>query len=227
MNLHRLVLTGLLCTLFGAAACSPAEEESADEATSDRNPLLFARTIQRSGPTPDRFRVRFETTAGEFVVEAHREWSPLGVDRFHQLVRAGFYDDTRFYRVVDGFMAQFGLNGDWQVNYVWKDENLQDEPVVRSNTRGRLAFAKGGPHTRTTELYVNFADNSRLDVLGFSPFAEVVEGMEAVDRIYSGYGEGPPAGDGPYAAMIHARGNAYLDEEFPELTRIIRATVIE
>jgi peptidyl-prolyl cis-trans isomerase A (cyclophilin A) len=122
-------------------------------------------------------------------------------------------------------MAQFGLNGDPYVNQAWKDTYIVDDPVRQSNTRGRMTFAKGGLHTRTTELFVNFRDNSNLDGSGFAPFGEVIEGMDAVDAIYTGYGEGPPRGDGPYAAMAQARGNEYLDAEFPELTQIIRATI--
>lgn len=226
---RKTALCGLGAGLCAAFGCAPADDASADDDSEDTapNPLLYTQRIQDTGPAPPVFRVRFETTEGDFVVEAHRDWSPAGTDRFHQLVQAGFYDDIRFYRAIEGFMAQFGLNGDPQVNYVWRDEFIQDEPVRQSNTRGRLSFAKGGPHSRTTELFVNFVDNSRLDARGFAPFAEVVEGMEVVDRIHTGYGEGPPAGTGPYAAMIHSRGNAYLDAEFPELTRIVRAVVVE
>ena len=208
--------------LVAASGCSQPAQDGPPP-----NPLLFADRVDGIGEAPATFRVRFETSVGDFLVEAHRDWAPVGADRFHALVQAGFYDDTRFYRVIDGFMAQFGINGDPYVNQVWKEEFLLDEPPTESNTRGRLSFAKGGPHSRTTELFVNFVNNSRLDPLGFAPFAEVVEGMDVVDLIYSGYGEGPPNGAGPYAAMIQARGNAYLDAEFPQLTRILRASVIE
>lgn len=187
------------------------------------NPLL--RPAQFDDTAPERFRVRLETTAGDVVIEVQRAWAPLGADRVYNLVRAGFYDDTRIYRVVDDFMAQFGLNGDPYVNQAWKSQFLVDDPVVESNTRGRVAFAKGGVHTRTTELFISTKDNSALDDEGFTPIGEVVEGMDAVDAFYADYGDGPPRGEGPYAAMAQARGNAYLDEEFPELTRIVRATI--
>lgn len=224
----RLLPQALAALLF-LGGCSQAEdrEEAEREAEAEVNPLLFADRIQARGPAPATFRVRFETDAGEFVVEVRREWAPRGADRFHQLVRAGFFDDVRIYRAVDNFMAQFGLHGDPQVNYVWRDEILEDDPVRESNVRGRLAFAKNGPHSRTTEIFVSFKDNSYLDDMGFAPFAEVVQGMEAVDAIHTGYGDGPPSGTGPYGAMIQARGNAYLDETFPELTRILRALVID
>jgi peptidyl-prolyl cis-trans isomerase A (cyclophilin A) len=140
-------------------------------------------------------------------------------------VRGGYYDDTRVYRIVDGFMAQFGLNGNPYVNQVWKSELLVDDPVVESNSRGRVAFAKGGRHTRTTEVFISYKDNSALDGEGFAPFGEVIEGMDVVDAFYSDYGDGPPRGDGPYQAMAAARGNEYLDADFPELTQIIRATI--
>jgi peptidyl-prolyl cis-trans isomerase A (cyclophilin A) len=171
------------------------------------------------------FRVRFETSAGDFVVEARRDWAPLGVDRFYNLARAGFFDDTRVYRVVDGFVAQFGLSGDPYVNQAWKNEFLVDDPVTQTNRRGRVAFAKGGRHSRTTEIFVSLRDNPQLDENGFAPIGEVVEGMDVVDAFNASYGDGPPRGEGPYQAMVEARGNAYLDAEFPDLTRILRATV--
>lgn len=189
------------------------------------NPLL--RPAQFDRTAPPIFAARFETSEGEFVVEVHRQWAPLGADRFYNLVRAGFFDDTRVYRVVDGFVAQFGLNGDPYVNQAWKTEYLVDDPVTRENLRGRVTFAKGGRHTRTTEIFVNLRGSPALDDQGFAPFGEVIEGMDVVDRFYAEYGDGPPRGDGPYQAMVEARGNAYLDEEFPELTRIVRATVVD
>jgi peptidyl-prolyl cis-trans isomerase A (cyclophilin A) len=159
------------------------------------------------------------------VIEVHRSWAPLGADRFYNLVRGGYYDDTRVYRVVGGFMAQFGLSGDPYVNQAWKSQFVVDDPVVQSNTRGRVAFAKGGVHTRTTEVFVSYRDNSSLDAQGFTPFGEVVEGMDVVDGFHAAYGDGPPRGEGPYAAMVQARGNAYLDADFPELTHIVSAAI--
>ncbi|MBT8487622.1 MAG: peptidylprolyl isomerase [Gemmatimonadetes bacterium] len=194
-----------------------------DDAPVQRNPLLRADDFNETAP--DEYRVTLETTAGDVVIHVYRQWAPLGADRFYNLAKGGFYDDSRIYRIVPGFMAQFGLNADPYVNQVWKKEFLVDDPVAESNTRGRVAFAKGGRHTRTTEVFISYKDNSALDDEGFAPFGEVVDGMDVVDAFYSEYGDGPPRGEGPYQAMAQARGNEYLDAEFPELTRILKATV--
>lgn len=175
---------------------------------------------------PDRFRVRFETTAGEFVVEARREWAPRGVDRFYNLARAGFFDGVRFFRVIEGFMAQFGIAGDPAVASAWRSQTIEDDPVASSNTRGRVSFATAGPGTRTTQLFINYGDNSRLDGMGFSPIGEVVAGMDVVDSLHSGYGEGAPRGRGPDQGRIQGEGNPYLEREFPELDWIRSAEVL-
>lgn len=175
---------------------------------------------------PERFRARFETSRGDFVVEVRRAWAPLGADRFYNLVRHGFYDDQRFFRVVDGFIAQFGLSGRPEVTAVWSDRTIPDDPVRQSNLRGFVAYAMTGPDTRTTQVYINLVDNSRLDAQGFSPFGRVVEGMEVVDHLYAGYGEnaggGLRRGD---QSRIRAEGNAHLDREFPALDHIVRVVV--
>lgn len=189
-----------------------------------RSPLLRPDRFQETAPTT--FQVRLETSAGDVLIELHRDWAPLGVDRFFNLVRAGYYDDSRIHRVVPGFMAQFGIHADPYVTQAWKSEYLVDDPVTQSNTRGRVAFAKGGVHTRTTSVFISYRDNSSLDEDGFAPIGEVIEGMEVADAFYAEYGDGPPRGDGPYQAMAEARGNEYLDSDFPELTRIVRATVL-
>lgn len=214
----RAPLLSALALLLAACGGEPPEREAVA-----RSPLL--RPGDFTATAPESFRVRMETSAGDVVIEVHRAWAPLGADRFYNLVRGGFFDDTRVYRVVDGFMAQFGLNGDPYVNQAWKGQFLVDDPVVESNTRGRVAFAKGGVHTRTTEVFISYRDNSPLDAQGFAPFGEVVEGMDVVDAFHGGYGDGPPRGDGPYQAMVEARGNAYLDADFPDLTRIVHVTV--
>lgn len=204
------------------AGCGGAEAPPDPDAELRRDPLLRPANFEETAPP--EYRVTLETSAGDVVIDVTRSWAPLGADRFWSLVRGGYYDDTRVYRIVDGFMAQFGLNGNPYVNQVWKSEFLVDDPVTQSNTRGRVAFAKGGRHTRTTEVFISYKDNSALDDEGFAPFGEVVEGMDVVDAFYSEYGDGPPRGDGPYQAMAAARGNEYLDTDFPELTRIVRAT---
>jgi peptidyl-prolyl cis-trans isomerase A (cyclophilin A) len=215
-----MLLAVLLAALF-TTACSPGEE--APRAAPD--PLL--RPAAFTGTAPPVFRVRFETSEGAFVVDVYRNWAPLGADRFYNLVVGGFFDDSRVYRVVDGFVAQFGLHRDPYVNQAWKTEFLVDDPVARENTRGRVTFAKGGRHTRTTELFINLRDNPQLDGEGFAPIGEVVEGMDVVDRFHAAYGDGPPRGEGPYQAMVEARGNGYLDEEFPDLTRIVQASLVD
>lgn len=175
---------------------------------------------------PDTFRVAFETTRGNFVIEARRDWAPVGVDRFYNLVREGFFDGVRFFRVIEGFMAQFGISGDPQVAGAWQGTRIPDDPVAASNTRGRVSFATSGPGTRTTQLFINYADNSRLDEMGFSPIGEVVEGMDVVDALHSGYGEGAPRGRGPDQGRIQREGNTYLASEFPDLDWIRGAEIV-
>lgn len=216
---RRLPLLAALATSVAIAACG-GEPERPQAAP---NPLLRPRQFTETAPAT--YRVRLETREGDVVIQVHRAWAPLGADRFYNLVRGGFYDDARVYRVVEGFMAQFGLNADPYVNQAWKTQYLVDDPVTESNTRGRVAFAKGGVHTRTTEVFISYKDNSALDEEGFAPIGEVVEGMDVVDAFHSGYGDGPPRGEGPYQAMAQARGNEYLDADFPELSRIVRASV--
>ena len=174
---------------------------------------------------PPVFHTHFETSKGDFTIEVHREWSPNGADRFYNLVSAGFFDDVRFFRVISGFMAQFGINGDPEVAAVWRQQRIQDDRVIQSNTRGFISYAMAGPNTRTTQVFINFGDNSRLDSDGFSPFGRVVEGMEVVDQLHAGYGEGAPRGRGPAQADLQSRGNAYLEESFPDLDYVVKATV--
>lgn len=177
---------------------------------------------------PERFKVRFETTKGAFVVDVHRDWSPNGADRFYNLVRIGYYDGVKFFRAIDGFMVQFGINGYGSVvNDKWRPASIPDDPVKEHNTRGRVTFAKtGAPNSRTTQIFVNYGDNRMLDGQGFSPFGEVVEGMDIVDSLYKGYGEGAPRGAGPDQGRVQSQGNAYLEAQFPKLDGVVRATVL-
>src|SRR3989449_5201567 len=145
---------------------------------------------------PDSFRARFSTTKGDFVIVVHRAWAPHGADRFYNLVRSGFYDGVRFFRVIPGFMAQFGIHGDTGVTTAWRVRTIPDDPVRRNNLRGMVTYATAGPGTRTTQIFINYRDNNRLDASGFAPFGQVVEGMEVVDALYGGYGEGGPQGGG-------------------------------
>ena len=181
-----------------------------------------------SEPAPDVFQARIETSKGSFVVEVHRDWAPRGADRFYNLVRTRFYDDSRFYRVRAEFIAQFGLPGDPAVTAVWYDHAMPDDPVVQSNTRGTIAYAMTGPDTRTTQLYISLADNSRLDEQGFAPIGRIIEGMaEVVDSIYDEYDETAGGGmRGGQQGEIVAGGNEHLDAEFPNLDKLIRATVV-
>ncbi len=198
----------------GAGGKASAGEGSADAGASDR------------AAAPDSFRVRFATTAGDFTVEVHRAWAPRGADRFYELVRAGYYDGNRFFRVLPGFVAQFGISGDPAASAGWRGRPIRDDPVRKSNTRGTLAFAAAGPDTRTTQVFVNLTDNSRLDGMGFAPFGEVVEGMTAVDSLYAGYGEGAPRGQGPDQGLIQRDGNRYLEDSFPKLDAIDSARIV-
>ncbi len=169
-----------------------------------------------------------ETSLGTFVIEAHRDLAPVGCDRFYGLVRAGFFGDSRFFRVRRGAFAQFGIPGDPLVATLWRNEAIPDDPVRASNIRGSVAYAMTGPNTRTTQLFVDLSDNSRLDEEGFAPIGRVVEGMEVVDRLYAGYGEDAGGGmRGGRQGKIFAGGNAYLDAAFPRLDRLVRARVVE
>jgi homoserine O-acetyltransferase len=175
---------------------------------------------------PASYRIKFETTAGNIILEVHRDWAPIGADRFYNLVRAGFYDDSRFFRVTSRF-AQFGIAGSPEVAAIWRGRSIKDDPVKASNTRGRFAFAMTGPDTRTTQIYICKTDMSSQDKDGFAPIGDVVEGMDVVDKLYDGYGEN--AGGGMRAGKqgrIFAEGNAHLDRDFPKLDKLIRASVL-
>jgi len=172
---------------------------------------------------PATYKVDFDTSAGTFVVEVHRDWAPNGADRFYNLVKNGYYDDVRFFRVVPGFMVQFGISGDPALNKVWQPARIPRDPVKQSNTRGYVTYAmQGGPQgpdTRTTQVFINFGDNAGLDAQGFAPFGRVTKGMEVVDKINSGYGERPDQ------SRVQAEGNAYLTKDFPKLDYIKKATI--
>jgi peptidyl-prolyl cis-trans isomerase A (cyclophilin A) len=214
--------SGVLVAVAVLTACGG---EVVEEPTDPRlqNPLL--RASQFNETAPRTFRVLFETTNGDFVIEVHRDWAPIGADRFYNLVKREWYDGVRFHRVLTDFMVQWGIHDEPYVNAIWQDKLLADDPATQSNTRGRVSFAKGGANSRTVQVFINYQDNPSLDERGFSPIGEVVEGMDVVDGLYAEYGEGPPRGEGIYQAMAMARGAEYYDEEFPELDRIVRATV--
>ena len=175
---------------------------------------------------PETFKAAFTTTKGDFVVEVHRDWAPNGADRFYNLVKNGYYNGAAFFRVIEGFMAQFGINPSPAVNKVWMHANIKDDPVKQSNKKGSITFATAGPNTRTTQLFINLVDNQRLDPSGFAPFGTVVEGMDVVEKLYSGYGEGAPSGRGPDQQRTQEEGKAYLDKYFPQLDTIKSVKVL-
>jgi len=177
---------------------------------------------------PDAFRVKLETTKGDVVILVNRSWAPKGVDRFYNLVKIGYYSDVAFYRVIRGFMAQGGFSPDPKISAAWSRAKIADDPMLQANTRGMVTFAMGGPNTRTTQFFINFVDNSYLKQHGaFAPFGKVLSGMDVMDTIYSGYGEGAPRGRGPDQARVAREGASYLRKSFPDLDYIIRATIIE
>jgi peptidyl-prolyl cis-trans isomerase A (cyclophilin A) len=175
---------------------------------------------------PATYKARLDTSKGPITITVHRDWAPNGADRFYNLVKAGFYDDVRFFRVIPNFMAQFGIHGNPEVMKAWRPATLKDDPVKGSNTRGMVTFATAGPNTRTTHLFINFKDNSSLDKQGFAPFGEVTTGMDVDDKIYDGYGEGAPRGKGPEQGRIQNEGNAYLTKDFPRMDYIKSATIV-
>lgn len=238
---RRLAVFCAALALATTTACAPLNRANAralaahDSLASARDSLAMARaTIMRfdslymplSFSTPDSFLVAFETTRGRFDVMAHSRWAPVGTDRFYELVHRRFYDSVIVYRVVKGFVAQFGINGDPSVSAAWRVRRIADDEVREGNKRGRLAYARRGPGTRSTQLYINFADNSRLDTLntiGFPAFAEVVAGMEVVDSLYSEYGGAPSARQD----SISRHGNAFLRRAYPKLDMIKTARIIQ
>jgi peptidyl-prolyl cis-trans isomerase A (cyclophilin A) len=191
----------------------------------DRSALLD--TTHSAEIAPETFRVRFETSRGPFVVEAHHAWSPWGVDRFYYLVRRNFYDSAAFFRVLPGYIAQFGINGDPQIAASWQQRLFPDDTTRHeSNLRGRISFASAGPHTRNTQLFINLRNNASLDA-SYAPIGEIVEGMNVVDSLWSGYGDGPPGGKGADQSRIFAQGNRYLLKDFPKLDYVKTARVVQ
>ncbi len=245
--MSRLALLSLAFPLL-LTACSGAEQAPAEPAEpvspvrqaqaakpmeappAEPLPDLPPELLDPAGATeqaPDAFTVKLETTQGDVLIDVHRDWSPHGADRFYNLVKVGYYDDTAFFRVIGGFMAQVGIHGDPRVNAAWRPAQIQDDPVVETNTRGRVTFAKSSaPNSRTTQFFISFKDNSNLDAMGFSPFGEVQD-MAVVDKLYKGYGEGAPRGRGPNQGKAQMGGNAYFHAEFPKLDYIVKASVVK
>jgi len=175
---------------------------------------------------PATYKVRVDTSKGSFVIQVNRSWAPHGADRFYNLVKNGFYDNVRFFRVITGFMVQFGVNGDPALSAHWRGANIPDDPVKASNKRGMITFATAGPNTRTTQVFINFADNSSLDGQGFAPFGQVVSGMKVVDALNAEYGEGAPRGRGPDQGRLQREGNAYLAKSYSRMDYVKKATIV-
>src|SRR5215204_3065437 len=202
-------------TALALAAALAAPSVAAAQAPSLKNPASLTEKA------PDTYKVRLDTSAGPVVIQVTRAWAPLGADRFYNLVKNGFYDGARFFRVLSGFMAQVGMNGDPAIQKVWGRANFNDDPVKQSNKRGFVTFAKtGAPNSRSTQFYINYGDNSSLDPQGFAPFGQVISGMEFVDKLFS-YGKS----NVPDQSMITAEGNAYLQRDYPKLDFIKKATI--
>jgi peptidyl-prolyl cis-trans isomerase A (cyclophilin A) len=215
MTTRRSIL-GLAPALLLAALAAPAFAQAPDLA----NPAAL---VEKA---PATYKVRFDTSKGPFVIQVHRSWAPHGADRFYNLVKHGFYDNDRFFRVISGFMVQFGINGDPRVSAHWRDANIPDDPVKQSNKRGMITFATAGPNTRTTQVFINFGDNAGLDGQGFAPFGQVVSGMNVVDSLNPEYGEGAPRGRGPEQGRLQMEGNAYLMQQFKRMDFVKKATIV-
>ena len=209
----RRLLTTLMSALALAALAAPASAQDLS------NPAALREQA------PPVYKAKFDTTKGAFAIEVHRVWAPTGADRFYNLVKNGFYDNVRFFRVITGFMVQFGIHGDPKVSAPWREAQLKDDPVKQSNKRGYITYAMAGPNTRTSQVFVNFGDNASLDSQGFSPFGRVVTGMEVVDKLNAEYGEGAPRGRGPDQSRMQMEGNAYLTKDFARLDYVKKATI--
>jgi peptidyl-prolyl cis-trans isomerase A (cyclophilin A) len=217
-----LLLSGL--TSVAQDKTEPKAEPKAEEKKSSAADLTQPAKLTEKAP--DTFKVKFDTTKGAITIEVTRSLAPNGADRFYNLVKAGYFKDIAFFRVIPGFMAQFGINGDPAIAKAWSDANIQDDPVKGSNTRGTITYAMAGPNTRSTQFFINLVDNTRLDRSGFSPFGKVVEGMDVMDKINGEYGEGAPGGRGPSQGRIQTEGNAYLKKDYPNLDYIKSATIL-
>ena len=217
--MRPLFLSSFLC--LNLLAQAPANKAPAQRAPAARPSLLNPASLKAKAP--DTYKVLFVTTKGDFMVEVHRDWAPLGADRFYNLARNAYFDGASFFRVLPGFVVQFGLSAKPAVSKAWQTANIKDDPAKESNKRGSLTFATAGPNTRTTQIFINLADNARLDGMGFTPFGNVVEGMDVVDKFYGGYGDPPK---GPDQGRITEEGKAYLDKSFPQLDSIKTARIV-
>lgn len=229
--MSRACLVALLLSIACSSTTAPpaGEQSPSPGAEAPARPAADPKLLDpyaAEATAPDAFKVKFDTTKGSFVVAVHRDWAPRGADRFFNLVQIGYFTDIAFFRAIDGFMVQFGIHGHPDVARAWKPAQIADDPPQQSNRRGTVSFATSGKNSRTTQLFVNYNDNAPLDGMGFAPIGEVVEGMEVVDALYKGYGEGAPKGNGPDQRAIEREGNEYLRKRFPKLDWITSATVV-
>lgn len=224
--IHRIALSvGLLSAVWG---CSSADNGSlVKDPAVPQSEAVAGTSAEADVPKGETFYVLFDTSKGPVIVAVHPGWAPLGAARIKELVEQQYYDECRFFRVLSGFMAQVGISGDPALNAKWRDARIEDDAVKVSNARGRVTFATGGPHTRTTQIFFNYGDNGMLDGQGFSPFGEVVVGMDVLESLYSAYGEGAPRGAGPDQGQIQMRGNPYLVAQFPNLDYIKTARLFD
>jgi peptidyl-prolyl cis-trans isomerase A (cyclophilin A) len=207
----------------GTTGHGPTKKAAAGARLYDR---ALLRPALLKDKAPETYQVKFVTTRGDFVLTVHRDWAPLGADRFYTLVKHHFYDNASFFRTIPSFVVQFGISAYPQVSKPWITATIKDDPVTQTNKRGTITFATGGANTRTTQVFINLGDNSRLDKDGFAPFGEVTEGMDVVDAFYGGYGDGPPRGSGPDQDQIQKQGKPYLDLGWPKLDSIKTATLL-
>ena len=220
--MKRFLTIALAAGLIGCGSSGPKSEEKAGGGDAAKQPKKLDRA-------PDKFHVKFETTKGDFVMEVVRDWAPRGADRFHELIQEKFYDGSRFFRVRPKFVVQFGINKDPKVSELWRQLKMPDDPVKQKNLRGYVSYAKDGPGSRTTQIFINLANNSqRLDTTGFAPFARVVEGMDVVDKLYATYGEVQSlGGGGPDPQKIEMMGEEYLARNFSRLDVIKKAEIVD
>jgi len=225
-NLLNLILwAGLIIpALLVLGACESAKKEQPAAPPSQAS---LTNPSSLNAKAPDVYWAKFNTTKGSFVIKVTRDWAPIGADRFYNLVKNGFYNNARFFRVIPGFIVQWGISADPKVSAAWHDADIQDDPVKHSNVAGTITFATAGPNTRTTQVFINLADNQMLDSQGFAPFGTVTQGMDVAKSFYSGYGEGAPQGNGPDQQLIQSQGEAYLAKNFPKLDKIMSATVLQ
>jgi len=216
-------ITSFSLILGVMVGCGSGSEEIEDNEVV-LSPLLYVSRFNEE--PPEYFEVQFVTTKGDFIVAVYSKWAPIGSARFYNLIKQGWYDGVRFHRVLEDFTVGWGIHDDPYVNFFWQKELLPDDPPLEANIRGRVSFASSGPNSRTTQVFINYKDNSSLDGQ-FVPFGEVLTGMEILENLYAGYGDGPPRGDGVYQAMAIARGREYFEDEFPKLDRIINTTILE